>query len=342
MPKTKKTKTRAKAKAQAQTRVETDITTPRRQSTRQRVPPTKSPYFEHPSENEEEEEDTSSETGSNFDDEHANKDIESDTGPEAAEDEETGESDAKPSKKSRTSSNAAAVAQSVRKKQKRQGEETFIPYKEPSPSGIDYADDQIHPNTLKFLEDLAENNDRNWLREHDSIYRAGKSDFEKFVEHMNEAIPEHVDDTIPVLPVKDLVFRIHRDIRFSNDQTPYKTHFSAAWSRTGRKGPYACYYLQIKPGQSVAGGGLWHPESHALNLIRQSIDKHPNSLKSVLTGNGFAAEFFSYPQRKDERSIVQSFAKKNGEDALKTAPKITYLNSCVMPDLNGDEDSDED
>lgn len=139
---------------------------------------------------------------------------------------------------------------------------------------------------------------------------------------------------------------------------------------------------------SESGGGLWHPESHALNLIRQSIDKHPNRLKSVLTGDDFAAEFFSNPQRKDERSIIQSFVEKNGEDALKTAPKnyskdhkdidllrlksftiskkftdkevlssdfsdkvtntfkhmeplITYLNSCVMPDLNGDEDSDE-
>jgi len=74
---------------------------------------------------------------------------------------------------------------------------------------------------------------------------------------------------------------------------------------------------------SESGGGLWHPESHALNLIRQSIDKHPNRLKSVLTGDDFAAEFFSNPQRKDERSIIQSFVEKNGEDALKTAPKAS-------------------
>jgi hypothetical protein len=44
------------------------------------------------------------------------------------------------------------------------------------------------------------------------------------------------------------------DIRFSKDPTPYKTYFSAAWSRTGRKGPYAHYYIQIQPnGGSFVG-----------------------------------------------------------------------------------------
>jgi hypothetical protein len=44
------------------------------------------------------------------------------------------------------------------------------------------------------------------------------------------------------------------DIRFSKDPTPYKTYFSAAWSRTGRKGPYAHYYIHIQPnGDSFVG-----------------------------------------------------------------------------------------
>ncbi|KAK4905533.1 hypothetical protein LTR66_017800, partial [Elasticomyces elasticus] len=112
--------------------------------------------------------------------------------------------------------------------------------------GIKFVPQKIHPNTLEFLRDLKKNNDRVWLKAHDADFRTGWKDWESFVEVLTEKIAE-IDETIPELPPKDLVFRIYRDIRFSKDPTPYKPHFSAAWSRTGRKGPYACYYVQIQP-----------------------------------------------------------------------------------------------
>ena len=57
-------------------------------------------------------------------------------------------------------------------------------------------------------------------------------------------------------------------------------------------------------------------------LIRRDIDKHPERLKGVLTGDMFAAEFFGNLPKKDEKNIVKSFADKNKDDALKTAPKV--------------------
>ncbi|KAI5799380.1 hypothetical protein FPQ18DRAFT_93794 [Pyronema domesticum] len=315
-----------------------------RQSVRRKAHPTKSPYFEHPSEDDivdddgEHSDDAQSDSGSDFREDNAA--TVSDTGVEKAK----VNGDANKSKKRGRASSSAKPSKksSAPKKKKNDDGVIFIPYRTPSPGGIDYADDQIHPNTLKFLEDLAENNDRNWLREHDSFYRAGKADFEKFVEYMNATIPERVDDTIPELPIKDLVFRIYRDIRFSNDLTPYKTHFSAAWSRTGRKGPYACYYLQIKPGQSLAGGGLWHPPSNALNLIRRSIDKHPERIKSVITDKEFVAEFFGSKgsgkkDERDEASIVSLFVDKNSGDALKTAPKASLTLLLYAPKVEGNQ-----
>ncbi|KAK5003052.1 hypothetical protein LTR39_006529, partial [Cryomyces antarcticus] len=56
---------------------------------------------------------------------------------------------------------------------------------------------------------------------HDPDYRASLSDFNSFVECLTQKVVE-VDNTIPELPVKDIVYRIYRDIRFSPDQTPYK------------------------------------------------------------------------------------------------------------------------
>jgi uncharacterized protein (DUF2461 family) len=67
------------------------------------------------------------------------------------------------------------------------------------------------------------------------------------------------------------------DVRFSKDPTPYKTYFSAAWSRTGRKGPYAHYYVQLQPsGGSFIGKFFRVPlrckRSHRLHsTLRESI-----------------------------------------------------------------------
>ena len=80
-----------------------------------------------------------------------------------------------------------------------------------------------------------------------------------------------------------------------------------------------------------SAGGLWHPEASALNLIRSNIDKHPERLKAVLTGEAFASEFFLDLPNKDEESVTREFAGRNGEDALKTAPKVGCLPLCFLP-----------
>ncbi|KAG2419001.1 hypothetical protein HFD88_002105 [Aspergillus terreus] len=198
------------------------------------------------------------------------------------------------------------------------GKEVFI--KKPKardPGDVPYKDHTLHPNTLLFLKDLAKNNERAWLKAHDADYRASKKDWETFVESFTEKVTE-IDETVPELPVKDMVFRIHRDIRFSKDPTPYKTHFSAAWSRTGKKGPYAAYYVHCQPGSCFVGAGLWHPEANKLALVRQEIDSNSHRLKAVLNEEGLRREFFGGVD--DEEGAVKAFVSQNKESALKTKP----------------------
>ncbi|KAL6239572.1 hypothetical protein BDW75DRAFT_121777 [Aspergillus navahoensis] len=200
------------------------------------------------------------------------------------------------------------------------GKEVFI--KKPKardPGDIPYTDDTLHPNTMLFLKDLAKNNERQWLKAHDADYRASKKDWDTFVETLTEKVIEQ-DNTIPELPAKDLVFRIHRDIRFSKDPTPYKTHFSAAWSRTGKKGPYAAYYVHCQPGASFVGSGLWHPEADKLALLREDIDGNSQGLKTVLMEERMRREFFDGIPDNEEKA-VEAFVSQNSESALKTKPK---------------------
>ncbi|KAI0438964.1 hypothetical protein F4803DRAFT_70568 [Xylaria telfairii] len=198
---------------------------------------------------------------------------------------------------------------------------TFIPLPElRDTNGIEYEDTKVHPNTLLFLGDLKANNKRSWLKMHDPEYRRSLKDWESFVETITQEIIV-ADETIPELPIKDVVFRIYRDIRFSKDLTPYKPHYSAAWSRTGRKGPYACYYVHVEPGHCFVGGGLWHPEASALAKLRASVDERPHRIRRVLTDPEFVRNFLPHVVGKKEDKVLKAFADKNQENALKTKPK---------------------
>ncbi|KAL6902691.1 hypothetical protein GGI43DRAFT_348993 [Trichoderma evansii] len=186
--------------------------------------------------------------------------------------------------------------------------------------GVPYEDHYVHNNTMLFLKDLKANNKRSWLKSHDGEYRRALKDWQSFVEATTQTLIE-VDETIPELPAKDVIFRIHRDIRFSKDPTPYKAHFSAAWSRTGKKGPYAVYYVHCEPKATFIGGGLWHPEAAYIAKLRASIDERPRRWRRAFSDSLFKKVFFPAVKEKDGvEAVVKAFVARNQENALKKRP----------------------
>lgn len=210
---------------------------------------------------------------------------------------------------------------------------TYTPLPTLRPEGTTpYRPHTLHPNTLLFLSDLKANNKRSWLKLHDKEYRRALADWESYVTCLTEKITS-LDPTVPELPFKDVNFRIYRDVRFSNDPTPYKPHFSAAFSRTGRKGPYACYYVHVEPdGNSFVGGGLWHPDGAALGRLRASVDERPDRWRRALTEPAFRRIFLLQGEKKgrgkgkknreeEEQDAMAAYAEMNRGNALKTRPK---------------------
>ncbi|EXM13326.1 Conserved hypothetical protein CHP02453 [Fusarium oxysporum f. sp. vasinfectum] len=187
--------------------------------------------------------------------------------------------------------------------------------------GIAYVDYKLHPNSLFFLEDLKSNNNRAWLKAHDGEFRRAYKDWQTFVEHTTSSIMS-IDDTIPELPAKDVMFRIYRDLRFIPDGKPYKAHFSAAWSRMGRKGTYAHYYIHCEPGMSFAAGGIFGANAEQLQRLRTSIDERPRRWRRVLNDDSLKLSFL--PQARGEateEAALKAFALENKETALKARPK---------------------
>lgn len=144
----------------------------------------------------------------------------------------------------------------------------------------------IEPQTLRFLTQLKNNNNKPWFDAHRAQYEAARIDFANFIQLLIDAL-QKTDTTITGLMSKDCLFRINRDIRFSKDKTPYKSNFGTSIKRGGRKSPFAGYYFHLEPGHSFIGGGLWMPAAPALKNVRQEIDYNWEEFGSIIGGKAF-------------------------------------------------------
>ncbi|KAJ7628657.1 hypothetical protein FB45DRAFT_918896 [Roridomyces roridus] len=174
----------------------------------------------------------------------------------------------------------------------------------------------VSQNTFDFLSQLKDPkcNDREWFKLHDPVFRQAEKEWQGFIEVFTDLLVE-ADDQIPPLPPKDVVHRIYRDVRFSNDKTPYKTNFSASFSRSGRKGIFAFYHVMIKPGnQSIIAAGSWCPGKNELATIRSNILRSPTRLRQIISNPVFVGHF-GEPKPGERRNIF------GREDELKVAPK---------------------
>ncbi|KAM5546152.1 hypothetical protein V8D89_000278 [Ganoderma adspersum] len=174
---------------------------------------------------------------------------------------------------------------------------------------------QISKNTLDFLSELKkpECNDREWFKLHEPVYRLAETEWKAFVEHFTDVLVD-VDPQIPHLPPKDVIHRIYRDIRFSNDKTPYKTGFSASFSRSGRKGIFAAF----KPnGESIIAAGSWCPGRNELATIRSNLQRSSRRFRQIISSPEFEALFGpAQPHQNGGRQNIFG-----AEDELRVAPK---------------------
>ena len=97
---------------------------------------------------------------------------------------------------------------------------------------------------LEYLRNLAANNNKVWFDAHKDEYLLAKKVFEDFTEQLIAKV-EAFDPTVKGLTVKDCTYRIYRDVRFSKDKSPYKTHMGCYICRGGKKSGYSGYYFHV-------------------------------------------------------------------------------------------------
>ncbi len=144
--------------------------------------------------------------------------------------------------------------------------------------------------TMRFLRGLDRHNNRDWFHEHKDEFEAHvREPFLALIGDLAEPLAEisshYRADT---RKVGGSLFRIHRDVRFSNNKLPYKPWAGARLFHERRREVAApSFYIHIQPGNCFVGGGLWHPENHTLRRIRDFMVDNPAAWKKATGSAAF-------------------------------------------------------
>jgi uncharacterized protein (TIGR02453 family) len=205
----------------------------------------------------------------------------------------------------------------------------------------------FRPAALTFFRGLTRHNDKRWFEAHREQYETEvKQPLQLFVDEVDARLgviaPEMVGHK------KRSLFRIHRDIRFSNDKSPYKTA-AACWffhrdvgSGVGQHTHGgAGFYFQLSPKESFLGAGIWMPPAVTLKRLRAEVADDYETLEKILRAPAFRR---TYGPLNDENVLTRP---PRGYDASHPAAELlrhksymvrrdltaTELHSAKLPDI---------
>jgi|TARA_B110000305_G_scaffold240147_1_gene309921 uncharacterized protein (TIGR02453 family) len=212
---------------------------------------------------------------------------------------------------------------------------------------------------FSFFKKLHSNNNRDWFLKHKPTFKSHESQVKIFGEELKNRLNKFDDID------RFKVFRIYRDVRFSKDKTPFKTHFGLTWHRIKpqfRGG----YYLHISPGNNFLACGFWDPNPSDLKRIRQEFMYDAKEFKDIMKTPSFhstwgelkGSELKTAPRGMDKNhpeielirkkqyifSITYSnkevceidFIDRVEEAIKKVQPFVNYMSEVLTTDENGE------
>ena len=156
-------------------------------------------------------------------------------------------------------------------------------------------------DTYNFLEQLQQNNTKEWMDAHRNEYHHVRDNHIKWLNHLNDKLaqfdPEYFDT-----PGKKAINRINNNLMFHPNKPIYKDHIGAGLDQKTKQGDF---YIEIGLSQNLLAGGFWRPKKEILQSIREAIDYNGEELKAII----------------NKPSFIKTFGGLWEDDKLKTAPK---------------------
>lgn len=223
----------------------------------------------------------------------------------------------------------------------------------------------ITRENFEFLKNLNANNNRDWFNEHKDVYQFNHENVIAFADELLFLMNQH--DHIETENGKKSLFRIYRDVRFSKDKSPYKTHWSGGFKRATKR-LRGGYYFHIEPGgNSFIGGGFWDPDKEDLLRIREDIASDASEIKAIITAKDFVDTFgglsvhsaqlkttpkgfpkdhpeidllrykqFIFGKHFSDKEVTdQNFVNIANETFRKMRPFFDYMSEVLTTDANG-------
>ena len=218
----------------------------------------------------------------------------------------------------------------------------------------------VNPSIFKFLNDLNNNNNREWFAENKEYYQKEEKKIKDFFTAINEDLSSI--DNIGGMKA----YRIYRYIRFSKDKTPYKTYRSCSFKRA-TEALRGGYHLEISSSGSFLAAGFWQPNKEDLFRIRKEFELDSSYIKNILSNEEFATTFGGFSDRnslklapkgfdknhpninlikKKDFIVLRKFTNKevisknfhsNVINSFKTVrPFFNYMSDVLMTNLNGE------
>lgn len=217
----------------------------------------------------------------------------------------------------------------------------------------------IPRETFSFLNRLSENNNREWFTENKKEFKEIEREVKQFYNQLAEELNKH--DKID----KVKVFRIYRDVRFSKDKTPYKTHLGGSFNRV-KPELRGGYYLHIAPNnESFIATGFWEPHKDDLLRIRKEFEMDATEIREIISKKsfkkiwgelegdevktapkGFSKEHaaidlikkkqFIFTKKYTDKEVTSPDFMKEVDKAFKAIrPYFNYMSEVLTTDLNG-------
>lgn len=218
----------------------------------------------------------------------------------------------------------------------------------------------VPKSVFTFFKKLEKNNNRDWFNDNKPEFKAIESDVKLFYNALLERLNHH--DEIDKLKI----FRIYRDVRFSKNKLPYKTHFGGSFHRAKPR-LRGGYYLHIQPNnQSFIATGFWQPEKEDLLRIRKEFEMDASEMRDILTEKtfntvwgdtfegdevktapkGFNKEHeaidlikkkqYIFTKKYTDKEVLSSGFLDSVDNAFKTIrPFFDYMSDVLTTDLNG-------
>lgn len=218
----------------------------------------------------------------------------------------------------------------------------------------------IPKETFAFFNKLAKNNDRDWFNENKPEFKAIETKIKASYNYLGELMSFH--DQIE----KIKIFRIYRDVRFSKNKLPYKTHFGGSFARR-KPDLRGGYYLHIQPNnESFIATGFWEPNKEDLFRIRKEFEMDDSEMRAILNNKTFKSTWGSFvgdelktapkgfskehsaidlirkkqfiftKKYTDKEVVAENFLNDVNDSFKKIRPYFDYMSDVLTTNLNGE------